>query len=185
MGVALCPCDGTLSPAEYRPVVERLLHAVDFAPDILLDPLVERVGSFATDQRFEEAAWARDRHRAVVRALERRRIWRSLQAAGRIEVESGGETAVIDGGRFVAAWAGTETPLIAPTVDDVTCDVAPSILAQEEADLIWKWVTSGEAHLAEVSGVLGLPTRPVQSLDRLDDSVVSLSPLAAPASSRR
>lgn len=185
MGVALCPCDGTLSVADYRPVVERLLHAVDFAPEVLLEPLAERVASFATDQRFEEAAWARDRHRAVVRALDRRRIWRSLQAAGRIEVESNGETAVIDGGRFVTAWRGSETPLMAPPVDDVACDVAPSILAQEEADLIWSWVTSADAHLADVSGELALPRRPVQSLDRLDDSVVSLSPLAAPASSRR
>src|SRR5690606_23975025 len=29
MGIALCPCDGTLPATRYQPVVDRLLHAVD------------------------------------------------------------------------------------------------------------------------------------------------------------
>ncbi|HVR32857.1 MAG TPA: DEDD exonuclease domain-containing protein [Acidimicrobiia bacterium] len=186
MGVALCPCDGTLPAETYRKVVDRLLYAVDHEPDLLLTPLADRLGSLAAERRYEEAAWVRDRHRALVRALQRRQSWRAMQAAGRIEVESvDGEHAVIDRGRLVAAWTGSDVPLMAPDVEAGQHDVAPSVLAQEEADLIWKWLASPGTRLDEISGVLVLPHRQVRAVETLGDDVVRLSPSAAPASSRR
>ena len=73
LGVALCPCDGNLDPAAYRPVVERLMAGVESDPALLLRPLAERVAALAREGRFEEAGWVRDRHHALARALERRR----------------------------------------------------------------------------------------------------------------
>ena len=185
MGVALCPCDGTLSADAYRPVVNELIAAVDLHPDRLLAPLSDRITAFAAEHRFEEAAWARDRQRALVRALERRRAWMALQAAERIEAEAHGERVVIDFGRLVSAWNGEDTPLLPSVVPDQGTDVAPSLLAQEEADLIWKWLSAGGVRLHDVSGELRTPGRPISQLDHLDDGVVELNPSAAPASSRR
>ena len=176
LGVALCPCDGQLPAAIYRTVVDRLRRAIGEEPDLLLAPLVERVEGLAADQRFEEAAWARDRHRAVARALERRRAWMALRDAGRIEAARDGETVVIDRGRLVAAWSGTDMPLFGAEAEHAGEEVAPSVLAQEEADLIWKWLAGPGTRIVDVSGVLALPCRPVTSLERLASTVVGLDP---------
>ncbi len=174
MGVALCPCDGSLPVAAYLPTVELLRSAVDLEPSLLLEPLGQRIAAFAEAQRFEEAAWARDRHRAVVRAIQRRRAWLALQRAGRIEAERDGERVVIDGGRLTAAWAGPDVPLLAPPAPTSTEKVAPSVLAQEEADVIWKWLTTGGTNLVDVTGDLSLPPSRVEAIQSLDLNVVSL-----------
>src|SRR5690606_27437524 len=75
LGVALCPCDGTLTQDEYAPVVELVQEGISSRPELLLEPLAERMERLAAAQRFEEAAVVRDRHRALARALERRRAW--------------------------------------------------------------------------------------------------------------
>lgn len=185
MGIALCPCDGSLSPTRYQPVVDRLVHAVDHEPELILEPLVERIAAFAAERRYEEAAWARDRHRALVRALERRRAWHALQAAERIEATSAGERAVIDRGRLVAAWSGADVPLLAPSIETDFQEAAPSVAAQEEADLIWKWLADPATRVVDLTGELALPRREVRRLARLDAEIVSLNPSGAPASSRR
>ncbi|MCZ6631217.1 MAG: DEDD exonuclease domain-containing protein, partial [Actinobacteria bacterium] len=65
LGVARCPCDGQLPEDEYRSVVDRLLTGIAESPDLLLDPLVDRMGRFADERRYEEAARVRDRHDAL------------------------------------------------------------------------------------------------------------------------
>lgn len=174
MGLALCPCDGSLAVAAYLPTVELLRSAVDTEPSLLLEPLGQRIATFAEAQRFEEAAWARDRHRAVVRAIQRRRAWLALQRAGRIEAERDGELVVIDGGRLTAAWSGPDVPLLAPPAPGNIDNVASSVLAQEEADAIWKWLTTAGTRLIDVSGDLSLPPCRVEALQSLDLNVVSL-----------
>lgn len=174
IGVAACPCDGTLPPEAYRPIVDRLVSAAARGADVLLDPLVIRVEALAAEARFEEAAWARDRHRALVRALERGRAWNALQAAGRIEAERDGERVVIDHGRLVAAWRGTDVPLLPPLAASGEEPVAPSVTAAEEADLIWKWLTDEATRLRNVSGALVLPADAIRRLDRLSDHVVAM-----------
>ncbi|MEX1005041.1 MAG: DEDD exonuclease domain-containing protein [Acidimicrobiia bacterium] len=185
MGIALCPCDGSLPEARYREVVDRLVGAIDSDPAMLLDPLVERIASLALERRYEEAAWARDRHRALVRSLERRQAWRALQTAERIEAHSGEERAVIDRAALVVAWAGSDVPLVAPPVELAAQWVAPSVTAQEEADVIWKWLNDPGTRLVDVTGVLAMPPRSAKRLDHLDDGVVGLNPSGDPASSPR
>src|SRR5690606_28832105 len=105
IGAALCPCDGTLLTEDYSPVIDTLTRGIVERPDLVLDPLAERVRRLSDEQRFEEAAVVRDRHRALARAIERRRAWQSMQEAGMIEVEAGdGDRAILDRGHLVHAW---------------------------------------------------------------------------------
>jgi DNA polymerase-3 subunit epsilon len=169
LGVALCPCDGSLSPAEYRPIIERLIEGLDHEPDILLAPLVDRMALMASQQRFEEAGWLRDRHGALARAIDRRRIWGSLTNLGLCEVESqDGCRALIDHGRLVATWRLDRTPPLRPAPplgDQEHHEVPASVEMAEEADLVWRWLDTTEIRLVEATGFLALPCRPVRRLE--------------------
>jgi len=57
LGVALCPCDGHLAPAEYRPVVERLMEGVEHDPALLLDPLTAAVCAPAEIRAMFDEMW--------------------------------------------------------------------------------------------------------------------------------
>ncbi|MEX2658175.1 MAG: DEDD exonuclease domain-containing protein, partial [Acidimicrobiales bacterium] len=61
IGVAACPCDGTLTEAAYAPIVEAVVRGLTVDPSLLLDPLVGRMEALAAAERFEEAADVRDR----------------------------------------------------------------------------------------------------------------------------
>lgn len=169
MGVALCPCSGELSQDRYLDVVQTLLDSFDHDPGPVLDPLAEKMHRLAGEQRYEEAAQMRDRHRALARALERSRSWRALVMAGRIELEGDrGERVVVEAGRLIAAWNRDEpTPLLAsPSTDPAwTAQPAPpTIAAAEEAHLIWQWMTSGRVRVIDAAGPLALPVAPVPAL---------------------
>ncbi len=170
LGVALCPCDGTLTADQYRPVVERLVAGVEHHPALLLDALETRITQLARDRRFEEAAWVRDRHRALARSLERRRAWQSLQAGGVIWAEDAdGSAALVERGRLVAAWSdAARRPLIAAAAaEDIAPPVPPTVADAEEAHLIWRWLTSGRVRIADADGPIAQPARPVRPLERI------------------
>lgn len=167
LGVTLCPCDGTLPEADYRPVVALIRRGVESDPDLLLGPLEEKVRRLAGEQRYEEAAAARDRYAALARALERRRAWQALQAAGVVEVESGtGDRAVIDRGRLVQAWRSGGHPPLIPTAPapDHERPVPADVLVAEEAHLLWRWITAEGSRLIASDGPLSLPSRQVPEL---------------------
>ncbi len=167
LGVALCPCDGTLTSEEYSPVVELIREGVTARPELLLQPLAERMERLAAEQRFEEAAAVRDRHRALARALERRRAWQALRDAGTIEVlGSGGERVLIRGGRLVHSWKGASgPPLVALDAEDVApTPVPPDALVAEEAHLLWRWLCGEGVRLIHAEAPLRLPARPVPVL---------------------
>ncbi len=167
LGVAFCPCDGRLDEEEYRPVVTAITDALA-DPEPLLSRLEQKMVSLAGEQRFEEAAWVRDRHRALARALDRRRAWEALQAAGRLELESlDGERVVIDAGRLVAAWeSGGATPLIPAVAPSEPTPVPPTVAVAEEAHLVWRWITDGRVRLVDADAPLALPRHPVPALDQ-------------------
>lgn len=168
LGVALCPCDGTLGQDEYQPVVDLIRRGMTDEPAALLAPLAERMRRLAAECRFEEAAATRDRHRALARALEHRRAWQAMQAGGTIEVEDGcGNRAIIDGGRLVASWTGGSHPPLLPRSPQTLGDrlpVPPDVLIAEEAHLLWRWMTSAGTRLVESQGAMALPVHPVPVL---------------------
>lgn len=166
LGVALCPCDGTLDEATYRTTIDRLVAAIEHDPSLVLVPLEERMIEHARQQRFEEAGWLRDRHRALARAIERHRRWNALGGAGRVVVErSNGETAVIDQGRYVAGWnTGAQHPLLPPPELVELQRVPPSVAIAAEADLIWKWITAEDARIIDATNGLTYPAKAVDEL---------------------
>lgn len=72
MGRCLAPCDGRVDPERYGELVRSLLSSLT-SPGELLAALEARMGALAAEERFEEAAGARDRLRALAEALERAR----------------------------------------------------------------------------------------------------------------
>jgi DNA polymerase III subunit epsilon len=164
LGVAACPCDGRLTPDEYRSIVERLLVGLDRSPEVLLEPLAERMVGLARGERFEEAAWVRDRHRALLRSLERRGAWKAMQAAGSIHAVGHDGAAVIEQGRLSVAWADADRPPLhslqppAPGWPEVPTTVTDAA----EADLLWRWLNRDDTVVIETTGAdLGMaPTLP-------------------------
>lgn len=166
MGVAACACAGDLDETAYAAVVERVRVGLSTTPRLVLEPLADRVRTLATEQRYEEAAWVRDRHTALARAIERRRAWHAMNQAGRIWAEALDAAVCIDHGRLTAAWRhGDQPPLIPPAVAvETVLQVPDSALAAEEAHLLWRWLTSGSVRLLETGGPLSSPASAIPPL---------------------
>ncbi|MFV1961180.1 MAG: DEDD exonuclease domain-containing protein [Acidimicrobiia bacterium] len=169
LGVALCPCDGQLPEGEYAVVVKQLLAGMSSSPDLLLDPLVDRMERFANERRYEEAAWLRDRHDALARAIERRHRWQALTGAGLFEVEDPqGRRIVIDHGALAETRRPGDPPGLIARVERVNptvTEIPPSVQAGEEAEIIWRWLTGTSVRLIEATGRLAFPIRRVVRLD--------------------
>ena len=80
LGRCATPCDGRIDPERYGELVRELLSSLS-APGGLLAALGDRIAYLASEERFEEAALARDRLRALAEALARDRPNRWLLAA--------------------------------------------------------------------------------------------------------
>ena len=171
LGVAMCPCDGDLDMAAYSAVVAITRAGLESDPEQLLGPLARRMQERAREQRFEDAALARDRFQALASSLARRRSWQTLQAAGRLWAEDNdGNGAFVDQGRLVATWQAAErAPLFninGADVGDVT-QVPTSVALQEESHLIWRWLTQPGIRVMDSRAPLASPARPVPSIETL------------------
>lgn len=160
IGVARCPCDGSIDREEYAAIVDHLLDGIRIDPSRLLEPLVDRMHRLADLQRYEDAAWARDRHDTLARALHNRQIWQALTAAGLVELEDAqGRRVFVDHGILSepGGLAGRRQPSPMP-------EVAPSVQAAEEAAVIWRWLESTNVRMVDASGTLALPINRPQRL---------------------
>jgi DNA polymerase-3 subunit epsilon len=167
LGVASCPCDGSIGDDGYAEIVERLRAGLLAEPTIVLDPLRDRMAAMVRDQRFEEAADIRDRYRAVATALQRRRAWGALRAAGTVWLEDAdGDGAIIGEGRLLASWnRDGAPPLVAMVPPDADGPAVPlSVPAAEEAHLVWRWMNRPGVRVVDTSGTLSVPSRPVPEL---------------------
>jgi hypothetical protein len=91
MGRCTAPCDGRIDPERYGELVRGLLSSLS-TPAGLLGALEERMDELAHQERFEEAALARDRIRALAEALRRDRTDRWLLDAGELRVRDAAGT---------------------------------------------------------------------------------------------
>jgi DNA polymerase III subunit epsilon len=108
LGVATCPCAGGVDEPTYARLVEHVRRGLTTRPELLLDPLAERLRRLAAEGRFEEAADVRDRAAALAGALRRQRRIESLRAAGTLVVSlPGGEVATLAAGLLVSSTAGS------------------------------------------------------------------------------
>jgi DNA polymerase-3 subunit epsilon len=114
LGVAHCPCAGTVDEAGYRRVVDRVVRGLTTEPALLLEPLAERIAALAATERYEEAALVRDRAAALAGALHRMRRFDALRRAGRVELAlPGGFTAVLERGVLRSSSAADALPGLA------------------------------------------------------------------------
>jgi DNA polymerase-3 subunit epsilon len=91
LGRCVAPCDGRVTPERYEELVRSLRHALSY-PGGLLEALEDGMRRLAGAERFEEAASARDRLRALVQALRRGRQERWLVEPDRLVVRTGSRT---------------------------------------------------------------------------------------------
>jgi DNA polymerase-3 subunit epsilon len=168
IGVAACPCDGSLNPDQYRRIVDETIAALTADPASLSVRLVERIRTLASEQRFEEAAWVRDRHQALAKAIERRSRWQTLCRSGRVEVVApDGESALIDRGRLVGSWSAHQPRPLLPLswTEGPDSEVPPTVAVAAEVDLLWKWLS--RPGTAVVGGAINPPTAGMPRLERL------------------
>ena len=175
LGVATCPCSGSVTDDEYARVVERVVRGLTVEPGLLLEPLAARMRALASSQRFEEAAATRDRAAALVRALRRQRHFDALRRAGRVQVEVPGEGgALLDGGRLVSAWPAGSHPPPPPLPEPVADGPLPRELADEVACVAgWLEARSSRARRVHCDGEL---TSPVPALPRFEPARPSRVP---------
>jgi len=147
-----------------------LRRGVEEHPAELLEPLVTRLREYARSARFEEAAELRDRHRALSRALDDRRNWGVLQQAGLLWAEdANGESVLVEHGRLIASWSQDDQAPLSTTAAAAASvhSVPESVVATEEARLLWKWLNRPSVQIVESTNPLATSRHPVPSLTSL------------------
>lgn len=158
LGVATCPCAGTVSAEDYDRIVQRALRGLTREPDLLLTPLRERMATLAREQRFEEAVDVRERAAALSAALERQRRLDRLRRTGQMLLEVGGGGAELVNGRLVRSWADHQPPLSLPA-DAAT---AAAVVGCDEVDellCVSRWLEdrASEVRITHCEGGLASP----------------------------
>jgi DNA polymerase III subunit epsilon len=126
MGRCLAPCDGRVEPDGYRALVDAMLASLE-APDRLVRMLDARMAALADQERFEEAALARDRLRALAEALQRARLDRWLTGGRLSVVSASGERLDLVGGALCCddpAGIAPAAPIGAPAPRDRADELA-------------------------------------------------------------
>jgi DNA polymerase-3 subunit epsilon len=169
LGVAVCPCDGSMSEEEYAVIVRRLVEGVTEEPAILLDPLLQRIREHASGRRFEEAATVRDRHAALTTALDRRRSWLALQETGTLwAADDAGDNVLVEAGRLGATWPGDAAPIRGLfSTEPATSQVPASVAVAEEAQLLWRWLNRPGVVIVDAERPLAVPCAPLERLTRI------------------
>jgi DNA polymerase III subunit epsilon len=175
LGRCLGPCTGAVAQERYGALVATLEAALDGDPEPILGPLRRRMAGYAADQRYEQAAGARDRLEALTRALAEARRAAALATADEIILArahpQGREVTVVRRGQLAAvgllrdedrpAGAGGTTgdhpglePLLAGASAPEVFDGPPPRHLADEVGLVTRWL-EGAAGKAELLGVRG------------------------------
>jgi len=175
LGRCLGPCTGAVAQERYGALVATLEAALDGDPEPILGPLRRRMAGYAADQRYEQAAGARDRLEALTRALAQARRAAALATADEIILArahpQGREVTVVRRGQLAAvgllrdedrpAGAGGTTgdhpglePLLAGASAPEVFDGPPPRHLADEVGLVTRWL-EGAAGKAELLGVRG------------------------------
>jgi len=158
MGRCLAPCDDRVGPEAYRALVGAMLASLD-TPDELLRLLDARMATLAEQERFEEAALARDRLRALAEALQRARHDRWL-TDGRLTIGAAtGERLDLVGGALRCDDPGHIAPA-APIGSPAPRDRA------DELAVVRSWL---RRHPGRVLACDGAPAEPVAGGRELAD----------------
>jgi DNA polymerase III subunit epsilon len=164
LGRCLGPCTGAVAQERYGVLVATLEAALDGDPEPVLGPLRRRMAGYAAEQRYEQAAGARDRLEALTRALAEARRAAALAGAEEIVLArphpEGREVTVVRRGQLAAVGLvaaddqpGVERLLAAAATPEPFEGPPPRHLA-DEVGLVTRWL-EGAAGKAELLGVRG------------------------------
>jgi DNA polymerase III subunit epsilon len=169
LGRCLGPCTGAVAQERYAALVTTLEAALDGDPEPVLGPLRRRMAGYAAEQRYEQAAGARDRLEALTRALAEARRAAALAGADEIVLArphpQGREVTVVRRGQLAAVGLvaaddqpGVERLLAAAAAPELFVGPPPRHLA-DEVGLVTRWLegAAGKAELLEVRGRLASP----------------------------
>ena len=172
LGVATCPCAGAIGEAEYRRIVDQVVHGLTRDPELLLEPLRHRMQALSRAHRFEEAADMRERASALAAAIRRQRRLDGLRRAGSLVIEVPGQGgAELRSGRMVRAWGrgSPEPSLLDEARDDVECEPdapLPLHLADEVATVAgWLEAEAAKVRIVHCDGGLASPLPALPSFD--------------------
>ena len=101
LGLAQCPCSGSADASSYGAIVDTVVRTLKGDAQDVLALLTDRMTSHSQGQRFEEAAFVRDRIDSLNRALQRQAEADALRDAGLQNVTHEGITYRIDQGVLV------------------------------------------------------------------------------------
>ena len=179
LGVANCPCTGSVTPQSYERVAALARRALTSDPGIVIDALTDRMRDLAAEERFEEAADLRDRLAAFAEAVGRQRRLDRARSTNRLVVEDeAGHRFEFRRGQLMRHWAPPATADQEPRLDGVDhgriIEATPDDpgphdggpLARELADelnLVGRWLDrhADRIHLCAVDGTLASSARPV------------------------
>ena len=166
LGAAACPCSGAVDESDYADIADLARRGLTCEPELLLEPLADRMRRLAAAERFEEAADARNDAEALATTLQRQRRIDLLRSAGRVRVRVVGHGgAEIDHGRLRLTWRdGDPEPSDEPTLAGFAPAEGP--VTRDEADelnCVATWFDR-EVHRLELlsaEGTLAEPIRPI------------------------
>jgi DNA polymerase-3 subunit epsilon len=165
LGVATCPCAGTVDVATYAGHVQRVRRGLAGEPALLLEPLQARIDALAGAERFEEASDTRDRAAALTAALRRQRQLDGLRRSGRLVIEWSGRTGPngveLHDGRLVGPSGARQLALDGDEATDADAPM-PRRLADELA-CVARWLTANAARVRLVHCDGGL-SEPIPAL---------------------
>jgi DNA polymerase-3 subunit epsilon len=154
LGVACCPCRGVTTEAEYADVVAQVVRGLTVEPRALLDPLEQRMHGLAGDERFEEAALARDRLALLTRVLARQQDLDWLTASGKMHIGTERGVVTLRHGLLDLDDGTLPQPL-------ESAAVRSDRRYHDELRVVARWleteISTGRARLLEVSGAPALP----------------------------
>jgi len=162
LGVAVCPCSGSVDESDYSKSVEFLADAITHRPNDLLDRLGDRIATLSADERYEEAANMRDRASALSLALSRRRKFQTIRSAGNLTFTIDGVRTRVADGLLDQASSPAATRGV-PTLPGEARN-PPARSDADEMLCIANWVSANADRITieSVSGTLAEPAEPVR-----------------------
>ncbi|MCX2731013.1 DEDD exonuclease domain-containing protein [Saccharopolyspora sp. NFXS83] len=166
LGRCAAPCAGHQSVEEYAPQVITVREVISGnatgqdAEHGLLERLHAELDRLAAEERFEDAAAARDRLAGLVRALDQAQRWAALAVvpeliAARPDGAGGWQLAVVRHGRLAAAGNARRGVPPMPVVDALQA-AAETVLPEpgplrgapaDEVRVVHRWLTTGGTRL--------------------------------------
>jgi DNA polymerase-3 subunit epsilon len=175
------PCDGRQDREAYAAHASAAAAAMAGDPRPVVKAGMARIEALTAEQRFEEAARARDRVAAFVRGAARRQRLSALTGVAQLVAarpsaavggQSGWEVAVVRQGRL--AGSGVTTPgvpvrqsveAIVATAETVLAGVTAAA-SPEESECILRWLAGPGVRLVELDGCWASPAWGAGGLSR-------------------